>query len=80
MASKTTWRNYADAGGGVHFPFGEPTTIEKARISMLGEMDDRRKRYISRKSRMGLFRLAAEYGRLGMVNTAAIVKAEAKGL
>lgn len=74
----TTWRNYANKGDGVHFPYGMPNKGEMKRIEMLGLMDDRRKRYLLQGSRAGLFRLAEEYYRKGMFATAEQVRAEAR--
>ncbi|HEY6019631.1 MAG TPA: hypothetical protein VIY48_06950 [Candidatus Paceibacterota bacterium] len=80
MADRKTRRHYVTSGEGVQFPYGEPTVKEKARIEMLGVLNDKRTKYVGCKSPMGLYKVAAEYRRLGMLNTAAAVWAEAKGL
>lgn len=80
MADYKTKRTYVTAGQGVPALYGEPSAKEKVRIEMLGTLNDRRMKYKGCGSRMGLYKVAAQYSRLGMVNTAAAVRAEAKGL
>lgn len=74
-----TWRNYANKGDGVHFPYGKPTNKEEERIEMLVEMNTRRYRYILKHRWKGLLRLAKEYERLGCPILARQVRAEAAG-
>jgi hypothetical protein len=50
------------------------------RIEMLGKLNDRRKKHLGTRSRAGLYRLAAEYKRMGMHMMAADVLREAREL
>lgn len=50
------------------------------RIEMLGLLNDRRKKHQGRRSRAGLYRLAADYKRKGMFMMAADVLREAREL
>lgn len=50
------------------------------RIERLGKMNDRRIRHINMRSRRGLFRLAADYRRLGMPIMAAEIYEEARAI
>jgi hypothetical protein len=80
MADVKTPREYRTKGQGVSFPYGMPTKAELKRIEELGELNDLWKKYAGRRSRAGLFRLAARYRRKGMYMTAALIQSEARTL
>lgn len=80
MASKTTWRNYANKGDGVHFPFGEPSDPEKERMQIVIDLNERWKRHKGNRSKAGLYRLAKRYERLKCPMMAALVRADARSL
>lgn len=74
----TAWRQYAQTGDGVHFPFGVPSDGEQRRINMLVEMNDRRKEYLGARASPCLLELAAEYESKNMPTMAREIRAEAR--
>ena len=71
-------RHYRRKGEGVSFPFGKPTAAEMKRIEELVELNELWKKYSGRRSKAGLFRVAARYRKKGMFMTAALVQSEAR--
>jgi hypothetical protein len=75
-----TPRDYRMAGEGVAFGNAPLPKKTMDKIEMLGKLNDRRNKYLGKRSKAGLLRLACEYERMKMPMMAAWIRAEAREL
>ena len=73
-----TPRDYRTRGEGVAFHGGKLSRREMRVIEELGQLNDLRRRYLGMRSRAGLWRVAKQYERRGMLRMAEEVRAEAR--